>query len=176
MNANSLFSIMLVLSFVPSVIKAEETEKLAAKFPLLARLRPPQGELPIGCPVKEVPSNIPALKGFENQSITVNPKLFLLTDPRLSKVIDVKSIQAAYIGMYGDTEECGVVGLALANSEFAQKAHDAVAAQYAGQDRVRLWKKGNSVVWLWRDRSKTNACYEYLEKYVNSQMQVGDNE
>lgn len=162
----------LVVVATVSLSRADEKDdELAIEYPVLARLTPPKDKLPPNCKIQEIPADVRELEHLENLAITVDSKLFLIGDARLEKLIDKKTINAAYFGLYREKNDCGVIGWAFSNVENAQKAHKAMAESYSNEkERFRLWQFNEYVVWLWRDPGTTDECFESFERYVSSQL------
>lgn len=172
MNLQRLAACCLAVVAITSLSNADEKgDQHAKKYPVLARLTPPQDKLPPNCKIQEIPDNIPELKQLKNLAITIEPKLFLIADERLATLIDIKTINASYFGMYREKNECGIIGWAFTNVENAKKAHKAMAASYSNEkERFRLWQIDEYVVWLWRDPGTTDECFQSFERYLNSQL------
>ena len=151
----------------------DQADRLANKYPVLARLTPPKKELPANCKAPELPDNVPRFEGLKNRSITVDPKFFLIGDERLEDLLDSKAIKATYYAIYRERHACGIIGWAFATDDDAKKAHNALAASYANEkSRFRLWHTGKYVVWLWRDPGTSDKCFQFFEQYVNSQLKT----
>ena len=149
----------------------ETADRLAKKYPVLARLTPSKEELPPKCQILEIPNDIPELKGLKNLAITVEPKHFLIADKQLQDIIDAKMVQAAYFAIYREGNELGVMGWAFASAEDAKVTHQKLSETYGkDQERFRLWQVDQHVVWLWRDSGTSNSCFESFERFLNAKL------
>ena len=140
-------------------------------FPFLAGLTIPKERLPQGCEVAKLPADFLGLRGFQNQAVSTDPRLFVIADERLGDLLDPKLIQATCFGIYREKNDIGIVGWAFQSEEAAKAAHSKLVESYKQEpDRMRFWRAGQHVVWLWRDRGTTDECFAALAKFVEERV------
>ena len=140
-------------------------------FPFLAGLTIPKERLPQGCEVAKLPADFLGLRGFQNQAVSTDPRLFVIADERLGDLLDPKLIQATCFGIYPEKTDIGIVGWTFQSEEAAKGAHARLTESYKQEpDRTRFWRAGRHVVWLWRDRGTTDECFAALAKFVEERV------
>ncbi|MGD9646883.1 MAG: hypothetical protein AB7U73_14300 [Pirellulales bacterium] len=140
-------------------------------FPFLAGLAIPPDRLPAGCTIAELPKNFLGVEGFENQWVSTDPRLFAMGDERLPKLLDPTKIEAVYFGIYRERNDVGVIGWAFHSAADAKAAHARLSESYKQEpERMRFWRSGRHVVWLWRDPGTSDACYAALARFVEERV------
>jgi hypothetical protein len=165
MQAIAIFSLLLLAPMAPVDAPKE--------FPFLAGLTIPKERLPEGCKVADVPADEIGVAGFKNQAVSTDARLFVIADERLGDLLDLKLVQATYFGMYRERKEVGIVGWAFQSEDAAKKAYARLTESYKKEpDRMRFWRAGRHVVWLWRDPGTSDACFAKLEKFVDERVEA----
>lgn len=168
MNLVAVLSVLLLTPCVPADAPKE--------FPFLASLTIPKERLPQGCEVAKLPADFLGLRGFQNQAVSTDPRLFVIADERLGDLLDPKLIQATCFGIYREKNDVGIVGWAFQSEEAAKGAHARLTDSYKQEpDRMRFWRAGRHVAWLWRDRGTTDECFAALAKFVEERVDVAEN-
>jgi hypothetical protein len=123
--------------------------------------------LPEGCAVKKVRGDL------KNCFVTTNSDYFLIGDERLPKVVEKKSIEAAYIGLYRERSDAWVIGWSFTSIAAAKEAHTKLEESFKDErERFRFWRTEKCVVWLGRDPQVTDECFERLLILVEARVAV----
>ena len=162
MNASSLLALLLCAISSSHLEAAEEVA--GDRFPLLARLTPPEAALPRGCCI---PKGRPPVKGLQNSSITTNAQAFLFVDRQSTELL-ATNIQAIYYAVYREKGELGIFGWAFKTEEAAKQARDKLLEKHG--DRFRVWLGQKSVLCLWRDVGTTDACFQHFKDFLDRQV------
>jgi hypothetical protein len=163
MHAIALLTLLLLTPAAPADAPKE--------FPFLASLAIPKERLPQGCEVARLPADFLGLRGFKNQAVSTDPRLFVVADERLGELLNPKLIQATCFGIYREKNDIGIVGWAFQSEEAARQAYDKLTESYQQEpDRMRFWRAGRHVVWLWRDPGTSDECFAKLAKFVEERV------
>jgi hypothetical protein len=162
MNASSLLALLLCAISSSHLEAAEEVA--GDRFPLLARLTPPEAALPRGCCI---PEGRPPVKGLQNRSITTNTQAFLFVDRQLTELVGT-NIQAMYYAVYREKGELGIFGWAFKTEEAAKQARDTLVVKHG--DRFRVWLGQKYVLCLWRDVGTTDECFQCFEDFLTKRV------
>jgi hypothetical protein len=154
---------------------ASGADELDKKYPVLASMKIPASKLPADCKVTEIPPTEKSLAGLKNLAITTDPKFAIIADERLSKLLDVKNIEATYFALYHQEGQrkwdLGIVAWACTDEAAAKKHYDAMTESYKNEpERFRLYRAKNNVIWLWRDPGVSDESFAKLEAFVKAQV------
>jgi len=158
------FLVLCLFAILVFDLKAAD-EATAERFPLLARLTPPETALPRDCSVAK---GTPPVEGLQNRSITTNPRAFLFVDHQLTEQVGT-NIQAMYYAVYKEQGELGIFGWAFKTEAAARQARDKLVEQYG--TRFRVWLSKQYVLCLWRDTGTTDECFQYFAAFLQKRVE-----
>lgn len=165
MNVGAVLAVLLLTPSAPVDAPKE--------FPFLASLTIPRERLPEGCVVAKVPADALGVAGFKNQAVSTDPRLFVIADERLGDLLDPKLIQATCFGIYREKNDVGIVGWAFQSEDAARQAYEKLTDSYKQEpDRMRFWRAGRHVVWLWRDPGTSDECFAKLAKFIEERVRL----
>lgn len=159
----STFLSLLLLVIAAFHLKAANGAT-AERYPLLARLTPPEATLPRGCCVAK---GSPPVEGLQNLSITTNSRAIVFMDGALTDLVRT-NIEAMYYAVYEEKAEIGIFGWVFKTEEDAKQARDKLVEKYG--DRAKAWLSKKCLVCVWRDRGATDECFEFFETFVKKRM------
>lgn len=151
----------LVLLFTDGAVSAGDDE------PFLRRLILPKDQLPEGCTLFDFPKDLVKGKDLKNPCIIADADT-LAKLPSNRRLFEGVAPKAMLIAVYQEnSKDLGVYAWRFESDKTAEAFLETLSKRFPNSRRVRLYRTGPFVIWLWRDPGISDDCFRAFEMFLD---------